>query len=153
MAVGRFIQDNFMLLDITKAFDSVSWPFLIESNVYPIQIFSLVASQPFRAVNWAVLAFLIWFLDYLIPFRKKSLTEGRWIADITGSLSTADRLAKRGLDHPEKCPLCDQDSLSGKGGTTELLKQNEMITIVCFGVTITSVIIAQALYPENVLHR
>jgi hypothetical protein len=23
---------------------------------------------------------------------------------------TADRLARRGLDHPEKCPLCDQES-------------------------------------------
>ncbi|KAL5668347.1 hypothetical protein ACJX0J_020568 [Zea mays] len=30
---GRFIQDNFMLLDITKAFDSVSWPFLIEEGL------------------------------------------------------------------------------------------------------------------------
>ncbi|KAL5662898.1 hypothetical protein ACJX0J_023006, partial [Zea mays] len=83
---GRFIQDNFMLVDITKAFDSVSWPFLIElwmflSNVYPIQIFSLVASRPFRAVK---------MLIYLV---MATPTTGRWIADITGSLSSES------LDH------------------------------------------------------
>ena len=31
-----------------------------------------------------------------------------WLSLIT-RVWTADRLAKRGLNHPEKCPLCDQE--------------------------------------------
>jgi hypothetical protein len=31
------------------------------------------------------------------------------LAGCTNRVWTADRLAKRGLIHPEKCPLCDQE--------------------------------------------
>jgi hypothetical protein len=34
-----------------------------------------------------------------------------WLADL-GRCWTADRLEKRGLSHPDKCPLCDQDQES-----------------------------------------
>jgi hypothetical protein len=30
-----------------------------------------------------------------------------WLA-LKGRIWTADRLAKRGLQHPDACPLCDQ---------------------------------------------
>jgi hypothetical protein len=31
-----------------------------------------------------------------------------WLA-VINRCWTADRLARRGLDHPDKCPLCDQE--------------------------------------------
>ncbi|KAL5656436.1 hypothetical protein ACJX0J_035755, partial [Zea mays] len=45
VAAGRFIQDNFMLLDITKAFDSVSWPFLIEVMKWIADITGSLSSE------------------------------------------------------------------------------------------------------------
>ncbi|KAL5668904.1 hypothetical protein ACJX0J_021125, partial [Zea mays] len=70
---GRFIQDNFMLLDITKAFDSVSWPFLIEPIV------DKIANQ-----------LPGWKADFVLVqsvLTGEAIEDNGWINDIPGSLS------------------------------------------------------------------
>ncbi|KAL5674584.1 hypothetical protein ACJX0J_018890 [Zea mays] len=96
MAAGRFIQDNFMLLDITKAFDSVSWPFLIEEGldystlslqvpwVGPPIVDKIANQLPGWKADFVLVQSV---LTGLLPFSGEAIEDNGWINDIPGSLS------------------------------------------------------------------
>jgi hypothetical protein len=64
-----------------------------------------------RATSWLLLVILLTLVNPYHNMRTWALAKCRYFVWLVAHSMcwTADRLARQGMDHPEKCPLCNQE--------------------------------------------